>query len=53
MIDDLQNLKGCPVVIVKGKNDYILAKGVTEKCDQFYKHFLANIKYITDVDIDH
>ena len=53
MIDDLNNLKGSPVLIFKGVNDKVLAKGVTEKCKEYYRHFKANIQYFNDVRVDH
>lgn len=41
----MENIQNSPVLIVKGLKDKLLAKGVTEKANEYYKHFKANIEY--------
>lgn len=52
-IDPLQNLKGSPLYLLFGSEDDVLVKGVTEKANDYYKWFGADVKYERIADLAH
>ena len=52
-IDNISNIKGKKVFIFFGEQDKVLAEGVTQKANDYYRHFGADVFYEVNPETTH